>query len=1038
MGQLTNQYVSQSYQGLLNLENANTGVTSTLQYVTDGIGNRIPMLASTSSVVITGSFRGDGSGLTGITANIPAGTVSGSQQIVNLGFATTSSLNTLSGSIAVTDLGQDNRLTSLEQFTGSINTGYVSEAEFGTYTSSMNNFTTSIDSRVDALEIETGSLQNQINQKLNTSSFNSYTSSNDAKVNDLISKTGSYATTGSNIFNGTQTITGSFNITGNISATSASFQYVNTIYETASVIYSSGSNQFGDASNDTQTLWGTVNLPTGPLVITGSVTASAGFVGNLTGTASYATQALSASYAPDTTNTGSLVSDVTLGIVSSSIVVTKGNGSTTSFSIDNVQSSSFATNALSSSHAINATSASYSNNSTSSSFAQDAVSSSFAQNAVSSSYSVNSDTSISSSFAQNATSASFAQTSISSSFADNAGLLNGTGSGVFATTGSNTFVGDQTITGSLVVSGSQNIIRGNVDVTGSLNVRSGSLEVISNNTTINPDLYLTSSQPGQSNIILGWSENPSAAGLASNQANYTGSYRITGSNNIVTLPILRPTSIDFNTTATAYISGSGNIITSNGSGILLNGGSLLFPKTQGNFLSHNSNIYLNLITSSIAGGHPVIQNNLLFGGTLDINHTSGTFTANGNAVLNGTVTSTQTFVTNVRPTIVGNNIIGSVNLNDISSSILYQQNYNNSALTINNHLSSSGIANNSLSFFNNAVFGGSANTPLNIWVSGSQSSNVSRLISDNLIGGRNIIISSSFVSSSNANTVATVIYGNALSVSGSHTTGTNGGSAFFGRFNATGSLQESTQDTIFVVGSGTAVGARRNAIRIDNNSNTTITGSLGVTGSVNINGNTLITGSLTLSGSINPELIVIGDTVMTGSLRVTGSLISTGSIEIASSSGDFYIYGHKMFNTAEFWSTQTQSGSAGVSGSINFNNSGSLHGVSLVNGTDITVANAGTYNIQFSAQIETSAGADTAYVWYKKNGTNIADSATKVSLANNTAQVMTVNIIDEASANDYYNLGYQFTNGNATILAETASGNIPVIPSVIATVTQVR
>ena len=67
MGQLTNQFVSQSYQGLLNLENANTGVTSTLQYVTDGIGNKLPMLASTSSIVITGSFRGDGSGLTGIT-----------------------------------------------------------------------------------------------------------------------------------------------------------------------------------------------------------------------------------------------------------------------------------------------------------------------------------------------------------------------------------------------------------------------------------------------------------------------------------------------------------------------------------------------------------------------------------------------------------------------------------------------------------------------------------------------------------------------------------------------------------------------------------------------------------------------------------------------------------------------------------------------------------------------------------------------------------------------------------------------------------
>ena len=83
--------------------------------------------------------------------------------------------------------------------------------------------------------------------------------------------TGSFATTGSNTFTGTQTITGSLFVSGNISAESASFQYLTTIYETASIIYSSGSNQLGDASDDVQTLWGQVFLPTGPLVITGSI-----------------------------------------------------------------------------------------------------------------------------------------------------------------------------------------------------------------------------------------------------------------------------------------------------------------------------------------------------------------------------------------------------------------------------------------------------------------------------------------------------------------------------------------------------------------------------------------------------------------------------------------------------------------------------------------------------------------------------------------------------------------------------------------------
>jgi hypothetical protein len=290
MGQLTNLYVSESYQGLLKLTDSTTGLTSTLQTVQDGLGGNSPLQISRTQVNISGTFtvngapvggadtgslmktgsvagnvltftKGDGSTFNlSVTSSIPSGTISGSQQIIDLGFATTSS----------------------------------------------------------------------VNQKLDTGSFNSYTSSNDSKVNSLIASTGSYATTSSltslsqsiastdlgqnnrltalegvtgsinrnglittGSIGGSQSITGSLNVEGTITATSASFTYVNTVYETASVIYSSGSNQFGDASNDTQTLWGTVNLPSGPLVVTGSVIAT-NFTGSLQGTASYA---LTSSYA---------------------------------------------------------------------------------------------------------------------------------------------------------------------------------------------------------------------------------------------------------------------------------------------------------------------------------------------------------------------------------------------------------------------------------------------------------------------------------------------------------------------------------------------------------------------------------------------------------------------------------------------------------------------------------------------------------------------------------------------------------------------
>jgi hypothetical protein len=61
-----------------------------------------------------------------------------------------------------------------------------------------------------------------------------------------------------------------FNVAGTLSAASASITYLTTVYETSSVIYSSGSNQFGDASNDVQTFYGAAEFKTGPVRLTGS------------------------------------------------------------------------------------------------------------------------------------------------------------------------------------------------------------------------------------------------------------------------------------------------------------------------------------------------------------------------------------------------------------------------------------------------------------------------------------------------------------------------------------------------------------------------------------------------------------------------------------------------------------------------------------------------------------------------------------------------------------------------------------------------
>ena len=73
------------------------------------------------------------------------------------------------------------------------------------------------------------------------------------------------------------------------------------------------------------------------------------------------------------------------------------------------------------------------------------------------------------SWAQNAITASYVLNAVSASYAINADFLDGKDSSVFATTGSNIFVGNQTVTGSLFTTGSNTLI-GSTSLTGSLNI----------------------------------------------------------------------------------------------------------------------------------------------------------------------------------------------------------------------------------------------------------------------------------------------------------------------------------------------------------------------------------------------------------------------------------------------------------------------------------------------------------------------------------------------------------------------------------------
>jgi len=95
-----------------------------------------------------------------------------------------------------------------------------------------------------------------------TASFTAFTSSVNSFTASQLVLNGTYATTGSNTFTGIQTVNSNLVVTGSITAQTLVVQTV-----TSSVVYSSGSNVFGNNIANTQVFTGSMNL-TGSLTVT--------------------------------------------------------------------------------------------------------------------------------------------------------------------------------------------------------------------------------------------------------------------------------------------------------------------------------------------------------------------------------------------------------------------------------------------------------------------------------------------------------------------------------------------------------------------------------------------------------------------------------------------------------------------------------------------------------------------------------------------------------------------------------------------------
>ncbi len=127
---------------------------------------------------------------------------------------------------------------------------------------------------------------------------------------------------------------------------------------------------------------------------------------------------------------------------------------------------------------------------------------------------------------------------------------------------------------------------------------------------------------------------------------------------------------------------------------------------------------------------------------------------------------------------------------------------------------------------------------------------------------------------------------------------------------------------------------------------------------------------------------------------------------------------------------------------ITYNTTEMSSGVSLgANPSEIVIEHAGTYNLQFSAQVTKSGGGvDYLDIWPRVNGLDVPRSDSQVTLASASDRtIASWNFFFTVAGGDRIELVMSSSDGTFTLLAAPAAvGPIrPAIPSMIVSVNRI-
>jgi hypothetical protein len=146
----------------------------------------------------------------------------------------------------------------------------------------------------------------------------------------------------------------------------------------------------------------------------------------------------------------------------------------------------------------------------------------------------------------------------------------------------------------------------------------------------------------------------------------------------------------------------------------------------------------------------------------------------------------------------------------------------------------------------------------------------------------------------------------------------------------------------------------------------------------------------------------------------------------------------KRSRYGSFYSTATQTATAiNTAKEITFNTTDLSRGVTIGTPTSrVYVDTEGIYNFQTSIQLDsTVATAQEFYLWFRKNGVDVTNSASQVRIQGNNAEVfLALNFFFNLKAGDYVELMFSVSDLGVQLLASGPVAPHPGIPSVILTV----